>query len=144
VNSIYEGVVRWVYTAVFEAILSEKFPCVTRSYPPLSARIMTSLKISSSDPPSLANKVAIITGGGSGIGLATARIFAEHGTHVVIAELKPPVTSVSSSTFAKCDVTIWANILSAFSLAVEKFGAIDILIANASVSEIDSDLFRDE
>jgi NAD(P)-dependent dehydrogenase (short-subunit alcohol dehydrogenase family) len=67
---------------------------------------MTSLYISPSDLSCLANKVAIVTGGGSGIGLATAHLFAEHEAHVVIADLKPPVTPVASSIFAKCDVTI--------------------------------------
>jgi NAD(P)-dependent dehydrogenase (short-subunit alcohol dehydrogenase family) len=105
---------------------------------------MTTLNISPSDLSALANKVAIITGGGSGIGLATALLFAQHGAHVVVADLSPPITPVPASTFAKCDVTVWADILSAFSVAVEKFGAIDILVANAGVGEIDGDIFRDE
>jgi NAD(P)-dependent dehydrogenase (short-subunit alcohol dehydrogenase family) len=105
---------------------------------------MTSFNISPSDLSSLAGKVAIITGGGSRIGLATTQLFAEHGARVVVADLKPPVTAVPSSVFAKCDVTIWSDILSAFSLGVEKFGGVDILVAHAGVGEIDGDIFRDE
>ena len=93
---------------------------------------MTSFNISPSDLSSLAGKVAIITGGGLGIGLATTQLFAEHGAHIVVADIKPPVTAISS------------DILSAFSLGVEKFGGVDILVANAGVGEIDGDIFGDE
>ena len=105
---------------------------------------MTSLNISPSDLSALADKVAVITGAGSGIGLATAQLFAEHGARVVVADVKPPATPVPSSVFAKCDVTVWADILSVFAVAVEKFGGVDILVANAGVGEIDGDIFRDE
>lgn len=74
---------------------------MTRSYLLPSARNMTSLDISRAELSSLANKVAIITGGGSGIGLATAQLFAEHGAQVVVADLKPPVNPIPSSIFAK-------------------------------------------
>ena len=37
--------------------------------------------------PLLADRVAVVTGGGGGIGAATARLFARHGAHVVIAEI---------------------------------------------------------
>jgi NAD(P)-dependent dehydrogenase (short-subunit alcohol dehydrogenase family) len=55
---------------------------------------MATLNISPSDLSFLANKVVIITGGGSGIGLATAQLFADHGAHVVIADLNPPATPI--------------------------------------------------
>ena len=35
----------------------------------------------------LADRVAVVTGGGGGIGAATARLFAQHGAHVVIADI---------------------------------------------------------
>ena len=105
---------------------------------------MTALNISPSDLSLLANKVAVVTGGGAGIGLATAQLFAEHGAHVIVADLQPPASPVPSSIFAKCDVTVWVDILAAFAVAVENFGGVDILVANAGVGEIDGDIFRDE
>lgn len=91
----------------------------------------------------LSGKVAIITGGSAGIGLAASKLFASKGAHVVIADLQPPPTPITSSIFAKCDVTVWADILSAFHTAVSKFGRVDILVANAGVSELE-DIFADE
>jgi len=37
----------------------------------------------------LIDRVAVVTGGGGGIGAATARLFAQHGAHVVIADIVP-------------------------------------------------------
>ena len=37
----------------------------------------------------LADRVAVVTGGGGGIGAATAQLFAQHGAHVVIADIDP-------------------------------------------------------
>lgn len=104
---------------------------------------MTSLKL---DPSkcNLSGKVAIITGGSSGIGLATSQLFSSLGAHVVVADLRPPLTEVPGSIFTKCDVTSWPTILSTFDSAVKAFGHIDIVIANAGVSETDGDIFIDE
>lgn len=105
---------------------------------------MTTLNLDPSAITSLSGKVAIVTGGSAGIGLATSRLFASKGAHVVIADLHPPVDSVPNSIFAKCDVTVWPDILSTFDAATKEFGRVDILIANAGVSETDGDIFLDE
>ena len=104
---------------------------------------MTALTI---DPSTLnlKSKVAIITGGASGIGLATSQLFAQLGAHVVVADLRPPPTEVPGSIFAKCDVTSWPTLLSTFDTAIKEFGRVDIVIANAGVSETDGDMFVDE
>jgi len=105
---------------------------------------MTTLNLDPSAITSLSGKVAIVTGGAAGIGLATSHLFASKGAHVVVADLRPPVDSVPNSIFAKCDVTVWSDILSTFDAAVKEFGRVDILIANAGVSETDGDIFVDE
>ena len=104
---------------------------------------MTTLTI---DPSTLklSGKVAIITGGSSGIGLATSQLFASLGARVVVADLRSPLVEVPGSIFAKCDVTNWPSILSTLDEAVKAFGHIDIVIANAGVSETDGDIFVDE
>lgn len=53
----------------------------------------------------LAGNVAVITGGGSGIGLAVAERFAVAGAHVVVGDLRPPESS-GAITGVSCDVTV--------------------------------------
>ena len=103
----------------------------------------TTFQINPASFTGLSGTVAIITGGSSGIGLATSQLFAQHGAHVVIADLKPPKDAVPNSVFSECDVTQWGTILATFEVAVKAFGRIDILIANAGVSEL-VDMFQDE
>lgn len=105
--------------------------------------IMTSLNIDASSFSALSGKVAVVTGGSSGIGLATSLLFASHGAKVVVADLNPPTEHVPSSIFAKCDVTSWPTILSTFDTAVKHFGRVDILIANAGIGESE-DIFQDD
>ena len=87
----------------------------------------------------LQNKVALITGGNSGIGLATARVFVEEGAKVAItgrnqetldavaAELGPDVLVM------KADVADFPAMEEAVKATVEKFGSLDILFANAGI-----------
>ena len=103
----------------------------------------TTFQIDPAKFKTLSGKVAIITGGSSGIGLATSQLFAQHGAHIVVADLKPPNDAIPNSVFSECDVTQWATILATFEVAVKAFGRIDILIANAGVSEL-VDMFQDE
>jgi NAD(P)-dependent dehydrogenase (short-subunit alcohol dehydrogenase family) len=49
---------------------------------------------------------------------------------------------VLNSTFARCDVTSWESILTAFEIAVQKHRIVDVLIANAGVGEVE-DVFLD-
>ena len=104
----------------------------------------------------LDNKVAFITGGESGIGLATARLFAAEGARVHLAglharrlaeavtELGPDVAACSVT-----DVTDEGQVIAAVAQAVDRFGGLDVLFSNAGISgaiapitEYPTDVFR--
>ena len=88
----------------------------------------------------LADKVAIISGAASGMGAATARMFAREGAKVVIADVLEhegqQVTGAigASARFEPLDVTneeSWAAVVAS---AARSFGKLDILVNNAGVS----------
>jgi citronellol/citronellal dehydrogenase len=90
----------------------------------------------------LTDQVAIITGGGTGIGEATARLFAEHGAAGIViaarteAEIERVAADISATTSTRCvavrtDVKDEASIINLVETTVREFGRIDILINNA-------------
>lgn len=83
-------------------------------------------------------KVIIITGASSGIGEATARILVENGAKVVLSarredRLQKIVSELGeeNAAYLKSDVTSFDNMQSLVSLAIEKFGKLDVVFANA-------------
>ncbi|MBN19465.1 MAG: hypothetical protein CL758_08345 [Chloroflexi bacterium] len=99
----------------------------------------------------LKDKVAIITGGNSGIGESTAHLFAKEGaTVIILARRKKEGLEVQNyiqqnagkSLFIKCDVTNSNDINKAIEIIINKFNRIDILFNNAGISS--SDIFPDE
>lgn len=95
----------------------------------------------------LAGKVAFITGGGGGIGRATAERFAEEGAKVVIAEIDQPRGETAAQSararagnsggdahFIHCDIRERARVEAAFAETVECFGGLHILHNNAGGS----------
>lgn len=77
-------------------------------------------------------KVAIITGGTSGIGLATAEKFSQMGWEVYsFARKEPTIKLPENATFVKCDVTDSQNIRDSLEDIYDKEGRIDLLISNA-------------
>jgi NAD(P)-dependent dehydrogenase (short-subunit alcohol dehydrogenase family) len=86
-------------------------------------------------------KVVVITGGSSGIGLATAKLFHDEGAKVAITgrdqkKLDEAAKAIGSSTLAvKADVSKLADLDRLFALVKEKFGNIDVLFANAGVAK---------
>lgn len=71
----------------------------------------------------LREKVAVVTGGASGIGLATAQLFAEEGAQVIVFDL-----NTASSDFFPVDVTSASQVEAAMKDVVDKHGRIDILV----------------
>jgi NAD(P)-dependent dehydrogenase (short-subunit alcohol dehydrogenase family) len=95
--------------------------------------------------PSGRPKTVIVTGGAGGIGAQTIRAFHAHGCNVVIADLsfaKDAAESLiaslpepSRALYHETDITEWQAILGLFRATKEKFGQIDIVIANAGLME---------
>jgi len=88
----------------------------------------------------LKDKVAIITGAASGIGKATAFLFAKEGAKVVVADINEKDgkkvakdINIGDAIFVKCDVTKADEIKKMVDAVLKKFGKIDILVNNAGV-----------
>jgi len=88
----------------------------------------------------LQDKVAVVSGGAGSIGAATARLFAAEGARVVVADLDEAglaavVDELGSdrAALAVTDVTDSDQVRAAVTLAVERFGGLDIAFANAGV-----------
>jgi NAD(P)-dependent dehydrogenase (short-subunit alcohol dehydrogenase family) len=89
----------------------------------------------------LEGKVAVITGGVSGIGLGTVELFIAEGARVVAADIQDEKGRMLEKRFgdklryARCDVTVEADIAAAVGLAASEFGGLDILFNNAGISD---------
>ncbi|HKY92819.1 MAG TPA: SDR family oxidoreductase [Nevskiaceae bacterium] len=87
----------------------------------------------------LDTKVAIITGGASGIGRASVQLFVEQGARVVIADLnqeagEPLARELGAGcAFRRTDVSVAADVEALVAFAVEKFGRLDVMFNNAGV-----------
>ena len=75
---------------------------------------------------------AIITGGASGIGAATARLLLERGATVAVLDLKPD-DGPAGTIGVHCDVADTESVDAAIAAAVDALGGIDILVNNAGV-----------
>lgn len=109
-------------------------------------------------------KTAIVTGGASGLGAVMAQHFASEGYHVALLDVNaeagpslaaallpttttkkygaaaaaaapPPPTTPPRAVFRTCDVSSWADQADAFRAVYREFGRIDVVCANAGISE---------
>jgi NAD(P)-dependent dehydrogenase (short-subunit alcohol dehydrogenase family) len=92
-------------------------------------------------------KVAVVTGAGSGIGLATARRFAADGARVVCADVDEPSGRAAAQEvdglFVRVDVTSEDDVEAMFATAVDEYGGIDISFHNAGISPPEDDSILD-
>lgn len=82
-------------------------------------------------------KVAVVTGGASGIGLATTKKLLSEGANVVILDLKMDEEIINSLgenvLYLKCDVSNEENVKNCIEEIIKKFNHIDYLVANAGI-----------
>ncbi|KAI4295093.1 hypothetical protein MLD38_040641 [Melastoma candidum] len=93
---------------------------------------------SQASPASL--RSALITGGASGIGECTARLFVTHGAKVVIADIHDNLgrsvcdsLEPENSTYVHCDTTNETDVVNAVVTAVSTYGKLDIMFHNAGI-----------
>ena len=91
----------------------------------------------------LDGKTALVTGGASGIGEATVRLFAGEGARVVIADIQDErgrrlagELGGARSAYQRCDVSREADVQAAVAQAVERFGRLDCIFNNAGYAGI--------
>jgi glucose 1-dehydrogenase len=91
----------------------------------------------------LANKVVIVTGGGTGIGLGIARCCAEQGAAVVLAQRREEIAAHEAANLraegfralgASCDVSSRADVEALIAATVEAFGRLDCMVNNAALT----------
>ncbi|MFZ4485122.1 MAG: 3-oxoacyl-ACP reductase [Candidatus Nanopelagicales bacterium] len=91
----------------------------------------------------LEGRVAVVTGGASGIGLASVRRLADEGARIVIGDVDPGSGEAAAAEvdgiFVKTDVTSAEDVAAMFRTAKEAFGSIDIAFNNAGISPPDDD-----
>ncbi|XP_077230248.1 secoisolariciresinol dehydrogenase-like isoform X1 [Tasmannia lanceolata] len=113
---------------------------------------MGSLSLLSTVAKRLEGKVALITGGASGIGESTAKLFHHHGAKIIIADIQDDLghsvcqeLGPKDSSFIHCDVRDEDAIQNAIKSAITKYGKLDIMFNNAGiVDELKTNILDNE
>jgi rhamnose utilization protein RhaD (predicted bifunctional aldolase and dehydrogenase)/NAD(P)-dependent dehydrogenase (short-subunit alcohol dehydrogenase family) len=110
-------------------------------------------KLGKSAEKRLQRHVALVTGGGSGIGAASAAAFAAEGCEIVVLDRDAASAQACAKKFGGlglgCDVTKPGDVRAAFDAAVTRFGGVDIVVSNAGaawqgkIGEVDDALLRE-
>ena len=92
---------------------------------------------------SLENKIAVVTGGAQGLGQAISQRLAGEGCHVAIADMKDEAAQATAAEIVKTtgrkafalktNVAVEGDVEKLFNRAVEEFGRVDIVVANAAI-----------
>ncbi|PSN59574.1 NAD(P)-binding protein [Corynespora cassiicola Philippines] len=93
---------------------------------------MAAVQINDEDLTGFKGKVAIITGGSSGIGLATVELLVSLGALVVSGDIQAP-PAPGDFLFVYTDVKSWADLTRLFKTAKEKHGKVDFVFSNAGI-----------
>jgi len=100
----------------------------------------------------LEGRVALVTGGGSGIGRAIALLFAREGASIIVNDVNllaaeetvEQISSAKQPGYAiKADVSSGAEVKAMFAEIDGHYGALDILVNNAGIAELDSNKFAE-
>lgn len=95
----------------------------------------------------LQNKVAVITGGASGIGAATARLFVKEGAKVVLVDLNEEKGKAfeaelkeqnAEALFIKANITSEEEVANVFKQTLQTFGKVDVVFNNAGIGRVHS------
>lgn len=110
-------------------------------------------KLGKSAEKRLQRHVALVTGGGSGIGAASAAAFAAEGCEIVVLDRDGASAQAVAKKFGglglACDVTKAGDVRAAFDAAAVRFGGVDIVVSNAGaawqgkIGEVDDALLRE-
>src|SRR5690348_7930586 len=93
----------------------------------------------------LQNKVVVITGGASGIGAATAKLFVSEGAKVVLVDLNEEKGRAfeaelkalnAEALFVKANITSEEDVANIFKQTIEAFGKVDVVFNNAGIGRV--------